>query len=88
MARTNPTIKPGATGATTVRKGKDIQRIEGPAYNGQTASNIRAGAKIAASGNKSKPYAFKPSDTPSASGTKAFKNSSNKSLKKAQRRVK
>ncbi len=87
MAKINPPKVTG-TGASLVRKGTNIQRVEGPNYNGQTSANIKASAKMASAGNKSKPYVFKPSDTPSASGAKAYKQSSNASLKKAQKRVK
>lgn len=92
MAKINPpklTLpKATGTGASIVRAGTTIKRVEGANYNGQTPTNIRAGAKIASAGNKSKPYVFKPSDTPSVSGTKAYKSSSVDSLKKAQKRVK
>ena len=75
------------TGATVSRAGNKLVRTEGENYNGQTPANIRAAAKIAASGNKSKPYKFKPADTPSASGTKAYNNATPASLRKAQRKI-
>lgn len=87
MPRINPPKATG-TGATLVRKGTNIQRVEGANYNGQTPSNLRASAKIASAGNKSKPYVFKPSDTPSVSGAKAYKSTSISTIKKTQKKVK
>jgi len=88
LSKNKITPPSSGTGASLTRTKSGIQRIEGANYNGQTTSNIRSSAKIASAGNKSKPYVFKPSDTPSASGTRAYNKSTNSSLKKAQRKVK